>query len=97
MDIWINVLTVLKVYMGGWYLGKEMQKEEDCWNSVMKKSCAWQTLDFIRQTKGKSLLALVDVKQYSILCLGEKIQKVCKGYESDSMVTSAQAGGRRSG
>ena len=24
---------------GGVVLGKEMQKEEDCWRSVMKKSC----------------------------------------------------------
>ena len=28
-----------------------MQKEENCWSSVMEKSCAWQTLGFIRQTK----------------------------------------------
>ena len=47
---------------GGKVLGKEMQKEEDCWSSVMKKSCAWQTFDFLRQTKGKSLIMPVDVK-----------------------------------
>ena len=35
---------VLKVYMGRTVLGKEMQKEKDCWNSVMKKNCAWQKL-----------------------------------------------------
>ena len=27
--------------------------ENDRWSSVMKESCAWQTLGFIRQTKGK--------------------------------------------
>ena len=39
MDWWGNVLRVLKVYAGGMVLGKEMQKEEDCWSSVMKESC----------------------------------------------------------
>ena len=34
-----------------------MQKEEGCWSSVMKDSCAWQTLGFVRQTKGKLLTA----------------------------------------
>ena len=29
--------------------GKEKRKK-DCWSSVMKKSCAWQTHSFIRQT-----------------------------------------------
>ena len=57
---------------GGMVLGKEMQKEEDCWSSVMKENCAWQTLSFIRQTKGKSLIVPVDVKQKLILCLWEK-------------------------
>ena len=36
-------------------------------------------------------------KQILILCCGRKIQKVYKGCKSDSMGTSAQAGGRRSG
>ena len=27
---------------GGMVLGKEMQKEEDCWSFVIKESCAWQ-------------------------------------------------------
>ena len=53
---------------GGMVLEKEMQKEEDCWSSVMKKSCKWQTLGFIRQTKEKSLIAPVDMKQQLILC-----------------------------
>ena len=35
--------------MGEIVLGKETQKEEDCWSSVMKKSRAWQTHSFIRQ------------------------------------------------
>ena len=38
----------------------------------MKESCVWQTLGFIRQTKGKSLIVPVDVKQKLILCLWEK-------------------------
>ena len=52
--MWGNVLRVLKVYTRGIAFGKEMQKE-DCWSAVMKESCGWQTLGFIRQTKGKSL------------------------------------------
>ena len=79
---------------GGMVLRKEMQKEEYCWSSVMKKSCAWQTLGYIGQTKGKSLIVLVDVKQKLILCCGRKIQKVYKGCGSDSLEASAQAGGR---
>ena len=55
MDMWGNALRVFKVYTREMVLGKEMQKEKDCWSSVMKESCAWQTLGFIRQTKGKSL------------------------------------------
>ena len=54
---------------------KKMQKEGDCWSFVMKENCAWQTLGFIRQTKGKLLIVLVHVKQKLILCLQEKIQK----------------------
>ena len=57
---------------GGMILGKQMQKEEDCRSSVMKESCAWQTLGFIRQTKSKSLMVPVDVKRKLILCLWEK-------------------------
>ena len=53
MDMWGNVLRVLRVYTGGLVSGKEMLKEEDCWNFEMKKSCAWQTLGFVRQAKGK--------------------------------------------
>ena len=63
----------------------------------MRRSCAWQTLGFIRQTKGKSLIVLVDVKHKLILCLWGKIQKVCKRCKSDSMKTSAKTGGHRSG
>ena len=47
---------------GGMVLEKEMQEKEDCWSFVMKESCAWQTISLIRQTKGKSLTVLVDVK-----------------------------------
>ena len=52
---------------GGMVLGKKA--EEDCWSSVMRESCAWQTLGFIRQTKGKSPIVPVNVKQKLILCL----------------------------
>ena len=38
MDKWGNVPRVLKVF-GRMVLGKEIQKEEDCWSSVTKKSC----------------------------------------------------------
>ena len=54
-------------------------------------------LGFIRQTKGKSLIVLVDVKPKLILCLWEKIQKVYKGCKSVSMRTLAQASCCRSG
>ena len=54
-------------YMGGITLSKEMQKE-DCWSSVIRESCAWQVLGFVRQTKGKLRTAVVDVKQKLILC-----------------------------
>ena len=97
MDMYRNVLRVLKVYMGGMVLVKEMQKKKDCWSFVMKESCAWQILSLKRQTKGKSLIVPVDVEQKLILCLWGKIQKVYKRCESDSIETSAQAGGRRSG
>ena len=38
----------------------------------MKKICAWLTLGFVRQTKGKSFIVLVDVEQKLILYLWEK-------------------------
>ena len=73
MDMWGNVLRVFKVYTGEMVLGKEMQKEEDCWSFVMRKSCAWQILGLKRQTKGKSLIVLVvDKEQKLILCLWGK-------------------------
>ena len=40
---------------GGMVLGKEMQKEENCYSFVMKESCAWQTLGLKRQTKENHL------------------------------------------
>ena len=60
MDIWGNVLRVLRLYMGRMVLGKGTAKGKDCWSSVMKESCGWQTLGFMRWTKGKSLIAPVD-------------------------------------
>ena len=89
------MLRVLKCTWGNG-AGKR-NAEEDCWSFVMKKSCAWQILGLKRQTKGKSLIVLVDVEQQLILWLGEGgIQKVYKGCKSDSMGTSALAGGRKS-
>ena len=72
MGMWGNVLRVLKVHMGEMVLGTKMQKEEDCWSSVMKDSCAQQILGFKRQTKGKSLIVPVDVEQKLILWLWGK-------------------------
>ena len=46
--------------------------EENCWSFVMKESCAWQTLGLKRQTKGKSPIVPVDVKQKLILCFWGK-------------------------
>ena len=60
---------------GGMVLGKEMQKEEDCWSFVMKESCAWQILGSKRQTKGKSLIVPVEVKQIDFVLVGEKYRK----------------------
>ena len=65
-------MGVLKVYFGGMVLGKEMQKEEDCRSFVMKKSCAWQTLGFIRQANKKLLIVPLNVKQKLIFRLWGK-------------------------
>ena len=67
----VQVPSLLQV-LGGMVLGKEMQKEEDCWSFVIKESCAWQILDLKRQTKGKSLIVPVDVEQKLILCFWGK-------------------------
>ena len=61
----------------------------------MRENCAWQTLSIITQTKGRSLIVPVDVKQKLILWSWEKNTE-CKGYKSDSLATSVQAGGCRS-
>ena len=54
----------------GWKrIRKKMRKEKVCWSSVMKKSCEWQTLGFIRKRKEKSLIVWVDMKQNVIPCL----------------------------
>ena len=57
---------------GEMVLEKEMQKEEDCWSSVMKKSCAKQTHGFTGQRKGTSLIARVNQKQKLLLCFWRK-------------------------
>ena len=62
IDMWGKSAESLKVHMGGMVLGEELHKEEDSWS--------W--FGFIRQTKGKSLIVPVDVKQKLILCLWEK-------------------------
>ena len=41
----------------------------------MKESCAWQILGLKRQTKGKSLIVPVDVKQIDFVLVGEKYRK----------------------
>ena len=82
--------------IGGMVLGKEMHKVEDCWSSVIKKCCAWQTHGCFRNRKGKSLSAGGCETEIDFVLVG-KIQKICKGCESDFMETLAQAGGLRSG
>ena len=49
MGTWENMLRVLKVYMRGMKLEREMWKKEDCWNFMMKKSCEWQARDYKRK------------------------------------------------
>ena len=93
MDMLGNVQRFFERCMGE-ILGKEMQKE-DCRSSVMKRSCVWQTHGCMNRI-GKLPIVQLDVKQKLILCLWGKIQKVCRGYESDFMETSTQAGGWRS-
>ena len=97
MDMWGNVLRILKVYMDGNGIGKRNTEGRRLLELSDEKSCAWQMPGFIRQTKGKSLIVPVDVKQKLVYACGRKIQKVCKGCESDFTGTSAQAGGRGSG
>ena len=62
-----------------------------------KELCVVNTW-FYKEEKRKIIYS-EDVKQKLILRLRRKIQKACrpKGCESNSMGTSAQAGGRRSG
>ena len=55
MDMQRNVLRVLRVCMGSNHIRKR-NAEKDCWSPVMKESCAWQILGFIKQTKGKLLM-----------------------------------------
>ena len=57
-----------KVYMRVNGIGKKFRKRKIA-EFCDEKSCAWQTLGFVRQTKGKSLIALMDVKQKLILYL----------------------------
>ena len=40
---------------GEMVLGKEMQKEEDCWSFVMRESCAWQILGLKKKQKENHL------------------------------------------
>ena len=68
-----------KMHTRGMVLGKEMQKEEDWWSSVMKKSCAWQTHGSIKE---KQLTMPADVKQKLIVGSWEKYRK----YERDVKV-----------
>ena len=60
---------------GGIVLGKKMQKEEDCWSSVMKRSCAWQTLGFMRQTRKISYCASRCETGIDFMLVGENYRK----------------------
>ena len=73
MDEWEKVLRVFKMYTGRMVMGREMQKFSD------QKSFAWRTLGFIRQTKEKSHIMQVDVKQKLILCSWEKNTENMRG------------------
>ena len=57
---------------GGNGIGKRNAEGRNLLEFCDEKNCAWQTLHFIRQTKGKSRIVLVDVEQKLILCLWEK-------------------------
>ena len=61
----------------------------------MRESCRWQTLGFIRQTKGKSPTVPMNVKQKLILCVwGGKYRKYIRDVK---VIPWVQDGGRRSG
>ena len=55
----------------------------------MKESCACKTLDFVRQTKGKSLIVPVDEKQKLIMCLWEKNIESIQGCEAISWFSTS--------
>ena len=81
---------------GGMILGKEMQKE-DCWNFVMKKSCAWQTLWFYKADQRKITYSAGGCEtEIDFLLVEEKYRKYVRNVLSDLMGTSAQAGSRTS-
>ena len=61
---------------GGNDIGKRNAEGRRLLEFCDEKELRWQTISFIRQTKGKLLIALMDVKQKLILCLwGEKYRK----------------------
>ena len=53
MDMWGNVLRVLKLHTEEMVLGKEVQKEEDYSSFVMKESCPWQIFGLKKTDKRK--------------------------------------------
>ena len=57
-------------------LEKKMKKEKDCCSTVMKKSCAWQTLGFTKQTKRKLTYSAGGCETEIVFVLvGEKYRK----------------------
>ena len=64
-----------KVCMRGNGIGKRNAEERRLLEFVMRESRAWQTLGFIRKTKEKLLIMLVDVKQIDFMLAGEKYRK----------------------
>ena len=71
IDIRRNVLRILKVSTGECF-GKRNAEGRRLLELCDKKELWWQALCFIRQTKGKSFIVLLDVKQKLILCVWEK-------------------------
>ena len=62
----------------------------------MKELCVANTW-FYKADKRKITYSAGGCETQINFVLVGKIQKACKGYESDSMGTSAKAGGRKSG
>ena len=62
---------------GEWYWEKKGRKE-DCWSSVMKNSCAWQTLGFIIDKRKVTYSAGGCETEIDFVLVGEKYRKYVK-------------------